>query len=300
MKHRVYCHIGLPKTATTTLQLDYFPHLDKSRYVYLGVAQPRGDAQSDVLYTQIMKAINSGEGIEAASVALQLRIKKERKSIVFSEEMLTVSVSNLPWQEKLLRLKEVLEGTDYSLLVTVREPVSAMFSFYLELYSRFRDENEGFGDLAMKHNDFFIYHYDKLFSEMVPLFGKDNIHLQRFESLVAGEYAEVNKFLGHPVMESSFSGLNNHNAKKKNDSSVFVPVRLKMQWLTSFYQAVGGRNTVVGRVLRFLGRYPVEKLRKINYRHVPVPVLTDTQRAQLKCKMSNTMEMMSEHFGVKY
>ena len=298
MSPKIYCHIGLPKTATTTLQLDYFPLVDK--YVYLGIAQPRGESESDALFKQVLKAVNTGEGIEAASDALQSRMRDENKSLIFSEEMLTVSVNGLDWQEKMLRLKNILGAADYRLLITIREPVSAMFSFYLELYSRFKDHGESFLSLAKSNNDFQIYHYDYFLSVVLPLFGKDKVWVHKFEDLVKGDFKGVEEFLEFPTMEQGFSELRNHNAKKRSGNEVYVPVRMQMKWVSGLYRLVGGSNTVIGRMLSYLGRYPFDKLRKINYRHISVPALSDNERAELKGEISQSMNMLSEQFGVKY
>ena len=48
--HNLINHIGLPKTGTTTLQMDLFPQLD---CIYLGVKQPREEEQ-DALYSKFM------------------------------------------------------------------------------------------------------------------------------------------------------------------------------------------------------------------------------------------------------
>lgn len=300
MSPRIYCHIGLPKTATTTLQLDYFPYVDHSKYVYLGVAQPRGESESDALFKQVLTAVNTGEGIKAASKALQSQMRDKKKSLILSEEMLTVSVAGLEWQEKLSRLKDVIQGADFRLLITIREPVSAMFSFYLELYSRFKGKGEEFSHLAKNNNDFQIYHYDNLLSVVLPLFGKENVWVNTFEDLVNDDYEGVKAFLDFPEMESGFSELRKNNVKKRTGNAVYVPVRMRLKWVTKIYQLLGGSDTIVGRMLRSLGRYPVDKLRKINYRHVAVPALSDDDQAKLKETMSQTMNVLSEQFGVKY
>lgn len=90
MPNRVYIHIGLPKTATTTLQLDYFPHVNNDKFQYLGVFQPRGQEVPDPLFTKVISAARLGNGLEEANQDLKERLNTGQRSIIISEEMLTV------------------------------------------------------------------------------------------------------------------------------------------------------------------------------------------------------------------
>ena len=60
---KIMIHLGLPKTATTSLQLDFFPKLKKYNIDYIGISQPRG-ANNDIMFLQFMKSINTGKEIE--------------------------------------------------------------------------------------------------------------------------------------------------------------------------------------------------------------------------------------------
>lgn len=300
MPNRVYVHIGLPKTATTTLQLDYFPHVNNDEYQYLGVFQPRGQKVQDLLFTQIISAIRAGDGILEVNQTLKERLVSGKRSLIISEEMLTVGSSEVSWQEQLANLSKALTGVDHKLLVTVREPVSAMFSFYVELYDRFQKKGLPFPELALRDNDFAIYHYDKLLEVLSESFNPACIHLQSFESLVKADFSATSDFLDNPTMEPAFSSLNNHNQKKKTKSAVMVPRRLKLRWITHLYHLLGGERNKFALALKRIANRPLQKLRSISYKHVPVPILADNERQELKKEMAGTMDVMAEQFGVKY
>jgi len=300
MPNRVYCHIGLPKTATTSLQLDCFPYVDNSRYFYLGVKQPRGEYTNDPLYELILNAVYTGENLEETNAALNERIKEENKSIILSEEMLTVSSGNIAWQEKLARLMRVLEGTDYRILVSVREPVSAMFSFYVELYQRFRSEKKSFLDLALSANDFLIYRYDGLVQYLVDIFGESNIYFQRFEDLLNGNFDGVMRFLDCPEMDEAYTMIGNHNKKSRNANHILVPVRFRLVWVTKLYNLIGGEKNIVARVVKRIIKPLLDKVKAENYRSITVPVLEERERNDLKQRLSASMGKISERFGVKY
>ena len=300
MLNRVYVHIGLPKTATTTLQLDYFPHVNNDEFQYLGVFQPRGQKVQDPLFTQVISAIRAGDGILEANQALKKRLVSGKRSLIISEEMLTVGSTEVSWQEQLSNLSKVLVGVDHKLLVTVREPVSAMFSFYVELYDRFQKKGLAFPELALQDNDFSIYHYDRLLAVLAESFGLACVHLQSFENLVRADFSATSDFLDNPTMEAAFSSLNNHNQKKKTKRAVMVPKRLKLRWVTRLYHSIGGEQNKLALAFKRIANKPLQKLRSVAYKSIPVPVLSDSEEQKLKREMAGTMEVMAEQFGVRY
>lgn len=300
MPSRVYVHIGLPKTATTALQLDYFPYVNNKEYLFLGVLQPRAQQVPDPLFTQAVSAARSGKGVAEVKQALNERIAKEQRSLIISEEVLTVSSAEVSWQEQLANLSRILEGIDYRLMVTVREPVSAMFSFYVELYERFQKKGQSFSELALSDNDFRIYHYDSLLKTLLGLFDSRRIHIQTFENLVKADYKAVAEFLDYPAMESAFSVLNNHNQKKKSKSAVIISKRFRLRWATCVYRWLGGEQNKLASALKRIGQKPIQRLRGIKYQSVLVPMLSDDERHELNQKMSGTMDAMTERFGVGY
>lgn len=299
MPNRVYIHIGLPKTATTTLQVDYFPHVDNQRYIYLGVTQPRGN-KSDSLYYDLSKAINNGQDIIAANRKLKIRLRDEKKSLILSEEMFTVSDTSVSWQSKLSYLAMVVDGIDARILLTVREPVSAMFSFYVELYERYQNNQQSFKCLAVSNNDFKIYHYDEILKVLDDNFDKNLIWLHRFEDIIRGDFDKVSEFLDRPSMEASFVGISNHNQKKKTSSGILVPQKIKLQWLSRIYRVVGGDKNILAHVLKMLLKSPLKKIRNINYSSISVQALSEQDRKELREQMYGSMVRMAKRFGHRY
>lgn len=300
MPDRVYVHIGLPKTATTTLQLDYFPHVNNDEYQYLGVFQPRGQEAPDLLFTKVISAARSGGGLEEANRDLKERLNSGQRSIIISEEMLTVGNAEVTWQEQLSNLSKILSGIDHRVLVTVREPVSAMFSFYVELYHRFQRKGKPFSELVLQDNDFAIYHYDTLLGVLSESFDPDRIHLQSFERLVKGDFGAVAHFLDNPKLGGAFGTLKNRNQKKKTKTAVIGAKRLELRWITRIFHLLGGERNKFALALKRIARSPVRKLRGMNYKSVPVPILDEVELQRLTEEMSGTMDKIAGQFGVKY
>ncbi|MDA3833716.1 MAG: hypothetical protein PF495_09985, partial [Spirochaetales bacterium] len=229
----LYLHIGLPKTATTTLQQDVFPFVDHFFFDYIGVAQPRGE-KNDSLFNEIYRSVNTGDGISDVKNALKERLA-QGKSLIVSEEIFTVTTVGSTWQKKLENLGSLLDGVDYKILLTVREPTSAMFSCYVELYRRYKKIKSSFPELAIRHNDFKIYNYDYLFDVLAKYFGNIEIYVQSFEKLVAGDISSTLLFLGNPDFESDYTGIKTNNSKKSTSGAVLLPNRLELRWVRRTY-----------------------------------------------------------------
>lgn len=135
-KGKLIVHIGLPKTATTTLQADVFPKLINNQIKYLGTFQPREKTPLKNLYHHFCKAVESRENIDNIRILLNKEISKGH-TLIISEEGMTVPSGNITWKKKLENLGKIVRGFDYTIIVSVREPSSALFSYYCELYPRF-------------------------------------------------------------------------------------------------------------------------------------------------------------------
>lgn len=183
--------------------------------------------------------------------------------------------------------------------MTVREPVSAMFSLYVELYHRYQRKGMPFSKLVLHDNDFAIYNYDIMLGVLYEYFDPGRIHLQSFERLVKGDYRAISDFLDNPKFGGGVT-LKNHNQKKKTKTAVMVAKRLELRWITRIYHLLGGERNKFALALKRIANSPIQKLRGMNYKSVPVPTLDEVERQKLTKEMSGTMDKMAEQFGVKY
>ena len=132
-KPKIACclHIGMPKTATTTLQNTLFPR--HSEVIYLGKrsSDPKfADSAIETFYHQL------GESPEAISDTLindcRKRIEQLRQQaglLVMSKESLTAAPLKKKRQQA-RRLRELFN--EARILITIREPVSFMEAFYFQ------------------------------------------------------------------------------------------------------------------------------------------------------------------------
>lgn len=195
MSGRLLVHAGLPKTATTTLQTQYFPCLPPDQIHYLGVRQPRSRGQ-DALYRLFVEAVC--EGVEAPGLHQGLaQLLDQGLHVVVSEEMFTVStLRGAGWQLKLQRLAGILERYDHSVMVTVREPVQASFSYFVELQSRFRALGLDYVTAVLSDDAMQIFHYQTLLGCLDANFSPGRVHFIGFDDVVSGDLGRLDRWSG--------------------------------------------------------------------------------------------------------
>lgn len=146
---RLLLHLGLPKTATTTLQHHVFQSLHENGKInFLGKV-----IDFDLNGKAIFRNYTGGfirkacERNDVGSLTEQLNnTLDDNKLNVFSDEGIMVSYpgkDNLPLTEKVKNLSEMLLDYDVRVLLTVRQPLNYLFSLYVELYKDFysKDKN---------------------------------------------------------------------------------------------------------------------------------------------------------------
>ena len=220
---RLVVHVGLPKTATTTMQTDFFPRLDPQAALYLGVFQPRNRVQ-DARYEAIRSVIqgeDSAVGRHALASALGPR------QLVLSEELFTASSSQSIWRDRLALLADVVAGVDTAVVVTVREPAAAMASYYTEVGGLVGGRLVSFEE-AVGMPDFDAYRFPSLFGELERLFGRERIVPVRFRDVVRGDLsALVGVVRGMPPLPI---GVDPHNTTPSHgDPAARKAARLRLR-----------------------------------------------------------------------
>lgn len=229
MSRKIFVHIGLPKTATTTLQSKYFPNLDCNfGFKYTGVFQPRGSKKEANVYKSLCHAVFNGES-SAFDNAIALMPKDCR--LIVSEEMFTVGQEQRSWQENLKLLQAALAGYDYRILVTLRNPVAAIFSYYVELED-VRRSVPTFDSSLVDHPILSIFKFKELDLFLEKTFSRERIFYCSFDDIISGNMGPVEDFLDLPYSNKqwsfprsngkvkSSSGIQFHDTKKTNLYSI--------------------------------------------------------------------------------
>lgn len=228
MSNLFYIHIGLHKTATTSMQQDIFPYIDGVRFLGRKVIPLK---KQDVLYKIICHYCFSMEEDESLFEDIKEKIANslEKEPLLLSDEWFTADYSGFygfdgaPWQEKLRRLSKLLKPFDHKVMITLREPVKGIFSQYCEFNTvGIQKKYTSFESYALTSNDAAAYHYDEFFTSLKGFF--TDISLFKFESIVqpSGQ-KEIADFFGVEKIRV----MGNHNQKKKSNEGVEIVVSNK-------------------------------------------------------------------------
>lgn len=293
---KIFVHIGLPKTATSTLQTDVFPALQDDKLTYLGVDGERRERASSALYYQFMDAVESSQGIDG--VKEMLRKHSQDNDLLLSEELLTVSSKSVPWQIKLERVAEILSGLDYMIIISVRDPVSALFSYYVELFPRF--SNIRFVECAMSHNDMLIFHYAKLLAVLSQAFEIERLFFVKFEDISKNKIdLMLNVLIGdRKHLEISY-GI--HNSKNMSGDKVVSRYKVTPYTLmVAAYRKAGFEQfNSIHKIASYAKRHLMH-LDKVVFKPVTISRPTVIELDYLRQQLAEERMALSSRFGISY
>ena len=138
---KVLIHLGLPKTATTTLQHHLFEPLHLSGEInFLGKLLDIDDSTNEAVHKRthsviIREMIEGRKGVESIDELLVsdvLNVFSDEGVMCFYPRTNCISV-----QDKVSNLKQVFEGHDVKVLISLRKPVDYLYSLYIQLYSTY-------------------------------------------------------------------------------------------------------------------------------------------------------------------
>lgn len=220
----LYLHIGLPKTATTTLQQSLFPFLEDIDYI--GTCQPRAQNKDHAIFCNMISLIDSpSENIFAASLPrliaeIEAYLENTEHPVLLSEECLTLGNGNLTWQEKLERLARITAHLNPTILVTTRDPIEASFSFFTELYLNIHKIHSNPISFALNSNHAQIYRYQELDARLNRLFN-GNLQYVDFSLLKNGSfYQEILQAINSKSAIPEFIPQSNKRSKNTSGTTL--------------------------------------------------------------------------------
>ena len=290
MSGRLLVHIGLPKTATTALQQDVLPQLTEHGVTYAGVRQPRGSGQSG-LYDGLMAMLR---GADPAPVREGLAAALRHGSVALSEEMVVVSEPSVDWRTKVRRLGELLAGLDARVLVTVRSPAEALFSYHVERQRQPGPARPPFlRDIGSSAYD--IYRYRTLTTLLDEAFDPATVHYLPFEAVTAGEADLIWELLGLPAPERVAPPVRNQRDRQADAVHTGVRPTVGDKLKSAVLRAGLG-----GRSVRRLGRPLVRALRTLQLGERTVPTPTEAEWASLRGALADDAQALYERAGIDY
>lgn len=291
---KVIVHIGLPKTATTSLQIDVFSKLRNIQDInYVGIYQPRKDIQTE-LFKKFYYYLLTGKDINEIIDLIKIEIEKGRNILISEEMIVGVSAgdtSNDSWRQKIHNLSLLLQNFDYKVIVTVREPSKALFSYYVEGYHIFKKLNQSFLEVALTHECMKIFHYGIFFNYLLNYFPKHRISVYKFEEIIKNQYSDLFSILEIPD-EFSDLKLNDYNFKKQKKK--FIIKQRNVSFPKSLIKFLP--NNVRLNFLLFFNKYSGLKWLFNDYVRVP----TEKEFQELRGMLKEETEFLKRTFGVKY
>lgn len=185
--------MGLPKTATTTLQTQVL--MDHSAWVYLGTRLPR-ILNADADFKRFEAYVQRGEGqAQQVTSALLARHRREGKPLMISEENLSIGAfegypEGHPLTQtrsaKLDRLHKVLQGMDAVVLVSLRPFRKAVFSAFVEYQEQWGRSVADADNLVRNSDVMGMYRYAELREELESRWPA-RVHALDFADIVKGK-----------------------------------------------------------------------------------------------------------------
>jgi len=292
---KVILHIGLPKTATTLLQQHVFTQLNK-HIDYVGVKQPRLQNQ-EALYSDIWTLVcaeNSEyhQEIDVVKARIKNRLNSSNKTFVLSEECFCLDSSKTTWQEKLNRLANIFQDYNVQVLVTIRNPISAIFSYYVELYPSIKSEHPNLIDFARNSNLAKIYDYEYLDSVIVSAFGNFKIAYVPFESLKSNRFLpDILNFLG--IENKLELELPNINSKQKSEKVVKTHSRNLFSYVVLIMKVPLLSSIIKLPIIKLILKRPQHLLKKLKVPMSQVKIQKPTKNEIVKL---NKIYAESIHF----
>ncbi len=212
LKPEIICHIGYPKTASTTIQHNYFAKAKDTTYI--SRANNSGDSRFTKQYEIISNAIATGRKIPLAKKEW-LNILNETKTskIVFSDERITLPRNSniLTVIERASNVKKIFGSA--KILVILREPYSFLRSLYqhssIEKYSNTKILPIAFDNWLGEELELSKYtkghkcqslHFGEVLIEYSRLFKRENLGVFFLEDLKGDSlkfYNDISTFLNY-------------------------------------------------------------------------------------------------------
>lgn len=215
---KVLLHLGLPKTATSSLQHNVFQrlHIEK-RINFLGKCL-NFDYQTGRLEVfnyrgKFIRRFAEGDfNLEEAKHELKNILHRDLLN-VFSDEGIMIAYpgkENLPLSEKIANLYTLFEGYEVTVVVTLRDPVDYLYSLYVELYPEFCASVKGLNTIQ-KYTQYLINNPSDVlfesffFQSWLPILEKNfDLKVFEFEELSTGDtlvYQRWSNLLGLDTCE---------------------------------------------------------------------------------------------------
>ena len=262
---RLLIHLGLPKTATTSIQHNVFASLhDNGKINFLGKFLDY-DYKTGMVTTKnyrgkFIRDVAEGKMAIAEGRSMLEKNLDQSRLNVFSDEGIMIAYpgrDNLSLFEKFKNLEALFSGYTVEVVVTLRDPVDYLYSLYVQLYPDFFSKNRAlnsidkFAGLLLEFPGdvlFESFHYKKWLPKLDALFPVTIVEYEQIKNPASLFHLNWSRLLGMSDADF-FDALNKEkvNAKRKTGKEVGVVRDFKGIELY-FYNLLASKGVVFSAV----------------------------------------------------
>ncbi|WP_044208227.1 sulfotransferase domain-containing protein [Flammeovirga sp. OC4] len=194
---KLIVHIGYPKTATTSLQLNLFTKLYKDNEIeYLNHLNKKSELFGNLYCGNIIKYITGIDNDIKYSKELIAIKESNKKCFVISNENISFFCENFSWayynnnaRFNAAKIKEVFEGIfeEIKIIITLRSQITLIPSFYIQQYHHITQINNSFSNPKLWfeenfiNNDNLIFNYSQLLNSYLEHFDESDLIILLYE-----------------------------------------------------------------------------------------------------------------------
>jgi hypothetical protein len=317
---KIVIHLGLPKTASTTLQHHLFQKLyEQGKINFLGKVLNVDDKTGQIHTTnnsgKVIRDICEGK-LERSAISALDKTLSDTLLNVYSDEGLMACYpgqDNRSLEEKLTTLKSILAPYDVKILISLRNPVDYFYSLYVQFYGQYFEGNKDYDTFDRyirtyekdKENKLYeSFFYEDLLRRLGSLFETQVVLFEDLKHDKNHYYETVAKTLSLPTEEISKLLESKHENKKQHiENSIIAVSNKSLASRLSRFEKKLRTNKVIFKIIQFMYHsklFPVKYLlnKKITTT-TKLDKLTNEQREKLaeSLLLKNTFE--EDHYGLE-
>lgn len=219
---QAFIHVGLHKTATTSIQRYVFQRYHGAHVNYLGVRHPRvgGGTPEYDSFMRLATCVSETE-FNAKLPDFQSKLREADSDIglplLISDENIycaEIIAGEIPVGERVNRIGRIFEDYELRVVATVRPQAEALFSLYVQMYPFLASPKPNFEEFLSHASLLECYLYDLLFDRFSALDCFGDMLFVDYQGLETGEIARLCDFLAVP--HCSIGHLNRREQDGKN------------------------------------------------------------------------------------
>ena len=289
-------HIGMPKTGTTTLQYNVFPHIaEKTSIKYLGLLQPHKERKQHPAMSALHNWFMHGK--DEKILISELERAQEYGPIFLSNETILSSNIHSSWCSRIERLSGIVEKFDMTIYLSIRDPVLAMHSYFCEQYLNAPSQHHAtfFGELL--HGDLLkIYKYAYSIPFIEETFRR-NIVVESYEDIILKQKSQ---FLSSLVSDGHAfpTDIGEYNKKlRSNGKIIFEKSTFRDVLRRRVYSGRIGRSTLARKVVARMG-FALDFLDLVKMPPVVIPALTEHEVETLRRDLQADIEYVASRYAI--